>query len=159
MRREYKIRIRKMKKTDIPVIGRIVSRVLSCSDAKKAREDMTEQSKELYPDEGSFVAEINGQVIGLIGYWRLSHFPKNVAWLDWFAVDKEYENHGIGSELLNHMLHILSKKNFKILCCERSSKDKCSEKFYKDHKFIECGRIKKYWEDGGDLVLLFRNIR
>jgi GNAT superfamily N-acetyltransferase len=82
-------------------------------DAKKARKDIENQSKKLYVDGKIFVAEINKKVVGIIGYWRLEHHPKWVAWMDWFAVDKEYQNRGIGSRLLLHMIKNLLRADLK----------------------------------------------
>ncbi len=144
--------------SDIPTIVKIVKKTLSTTDSRKAKKDLIDQSKRLYVNGENFVAEINGVLVGVIGYWRLNHHPKNVVWLDWFVVDKKYQNKGIGSILLKHMIQKLRKKKFKILCCEKSSKDISADKFYKSHNFKICGRIKSYWEDGGDLILLIKEI-
>jgi predicted N-acetyltransferase YhbS len=157
MSKEVKIRI--MNESDIPKIEEIIERTLGPVDASKAKKDMIGQSKGLYADGESFVAETDDEVIGVIGYWRLGHHPKKVAWLDWFAVEIRSQNQGVGSKLLSHMLNELSKKNFNILCCEKSSKDKKAENFYCKHDFCEFGRIEDYWEDGGDLVLLKKEIK
>lgn len=53
----------------------------------------------------------------------------------------------------------LIKGGFKMLCCEASSKGDTSKIFYAKHKFVEFGRIKNYWEDGGDLILLVKYIQ
>jgi ribosomal protein S18 acetylase RimI-like enzyme len=152
------LKIRSMSKDDISTVSNIVAKTLSKADSKKAKKDFQDQSNKLYVDGENFVADVNGKVVGAIGYWRLSHHPKNVVWLDWFVVDKNYQNKGIGSKLLNHMTKKLRRKGFKLICCEKSSKDTASDAFYKFHQFKPEGRIKNYWEDGGELIILAKNI-
>lgn len=156
VKKNFNIKIRKMKISDILQIERLIQRVLSHVDARKAKKDMIDQSKKLCVDGENFVAEIDNKVIGIIGYWRLGHHPKKVVQLDWFAVHENYQNKGIGSKLLLYMISKLKKRNFQMLCCEKSSKDISSKFFYNKHKFIEFGRIRNYWEDGGDLILLVK---
>jgi len=155
---DLKIKIRKMKPSDIPSCGRVIQQAIGSRDAKKAKKDLIDQSKKLYVEGENFVADINGKIAGIIGYWRLGHHPKKVAWLDWFAVDESYQRKGIGSKLLSHMLNRLSKKHFQMLCCEKSGEGVSSKLFYAKHKFVEFGRIKDYWENGEDLILLVKHL-
>ncbi|MFA6991843.1 MAG: GNAT family N-acetyltransferase [Candidatus Gracilibacteria bacterium] len=151
-----RMKIRKMRISDIPSIGKIIQQSLSNTDAKKAEKDLMDQSKKLYVEGENFVAEINNKVVGVIGYWRLGHHPKKVVWLDWFAVNEEYQRRGIGSKLLLYMINKLSKKKFQMLCCEKSGEGLSSKLFYAKHKFVEFGKIKNYWENNGDLILLVK---
>lgn len=153
-----KVKIRKMKISDLPSIQKIIQRTLSIVDAKKAIKDMADQSNNLYADGGNYVAEINKSVVGVIGYWKLGHHAKKAIWLDWFAVDKNYQNKGIGSKLFLYLITQIKKRGYEMLCIEKSSKDISAQFFYNKHGFVEFGRIGNYWEDSGDLVLLVKHL-
>jgi len=152
------LKIRKMKIPDLPSIEEIIQRTLSIVDAKKATKDMADQSNNLYADGGNYVAEINKKVVGVIGYWRLGHHAKKAVWLDWFAVDKNYQNKGIGSKLFLFLVSQVKKRGYEMLCIEKSSKDISAQFFYDKQGFVEFGRIGNYWEDAGDLVLLVKHL-
>lgn len=152
------LKIRNMKHSDIPAIVRIISSDLSPVDGRKAHKDLTDQSRKLYDDGKVFVAEAGGKILGIIGYWRLGYHPRKVCWMDWFGVEKNHKRMGIGSALLLNMLPILRKKRYRMICCEKSSKDIPAKLFYEKHGFKESGRIKKYWEDGGDWVVLVKQL-
>lgn len=152
------LKIRNMKHSDIAKIVRIISRDLGQLDGRKAQKDMAEQQQKLYVDGQVFVAEANGELLGVIGYWRMPYHPKKVCWMDWFGVEKSHKRMGIGSALLSHMLKALAKKKYKMLCCEKSSRDIPAKLFYEKHGFKEAGKIKGYWEDGGDWVVLVKRL-
>ncbi|HII14791.1 MAG TPA: GNAT family N-acetyltransferase [Nanoarchaeota archaeon] len=159
MAKDYpNLKIRNMKHSDIPAMVHIISTDLSPIDGKKAHKDLTDQSRKLYDDGQVFVAESEGKLLGLIGYWRMHYHPKTVCWMDWFGVEKNHRRTGIGSALLLYMLPVLAKKRYRMLCCEKSSKDIAAKLFYERYGFKEAGRIKKYWEDGGDWVVLVKKL-
>lgn len=56
------------------------------------------------------------------------------------------------------MIPILAKKRYKMICLEKSSKNIAAKFFYKKHGFKEAGKIEKYWEDGGDWIVLVKRI-
>lgn len=152
------LKIRKMRHSDIPKIVSIISRDLGPLDGKKAKKDMAEQQQKLYVDGQVFVAEDKSGLLGVIGYWHMPYHPKNVCWMDWFGVEKNHKRMGIGSALLLHMLKFLAKKKYRMLCCEKSSKDIAAKLFYEKHGFKEAGKIARYWEDGGDWIVLVKRI-
>lgn len=152
------LKIRGMRSSDIPAIVRIISTDLSPIDGRKAHKDLTGQSRKLYDDGRVFVAEDKSGLLGVIGYWHMPYHPKKVCWMDWLGVEKNHKRRGIGSALLLNMLSILRKKRYRMICCEKSSKDIPAKLFYERYGFKESGRIKKYWEDGGDWVVLVKRI-
>lgn len=147
-----------MQKSDVNAVSRIIARTISGADSKKAKKDMKDQSNRLYAAGENFLACIGKKCIGVIGYYKLNHHPRKVAWLDWFAVNKSYQQKGVGSKLLLHMIKVLKRKKYKMLLCEMSSKG-TAKRFYAKHKFRKFGQLKNYWEDGGDLILLVKEIK
>ena len=72
------------------------------------------------------IAVINGDVVGVIGWYQDnvhyadtamgSKFPGEKAyWVGFFAVDETYRNKGIGSLLLQELENVLKNKNIKDL--------------------------------------------
>jgi predicted N-acetyltransferase YhbS len=152
------LKIRRMRALDISPVSNIIRRALNEVDSKNAKKGFTAQYDDTYLLSESFVAETSGSVVGVIGYWKVKDHPKNVAWLDWFAIDPCHQNNGIGTKLFFHLLARLKKKKISLLCCDKSGKYSSSNCFYKKQGFKEFGRMAEYWEDGSDLILLSRKI-
>ena len=152
------ITIRKMTKKDIIRISLLIGNTLHYLDGRKAKIDLTCQKNALYDKGENYIPLLDKKINGTIGYRRLKTHPKYVVWLDWFVVNSNYQKKGVGTVLFNFLMHKLKNKKFKILCCEKSDKNKSSNTFYKKVGFTTYGMMKKYWEDGSNLVLLFRKI-
>lgn len=152
------VKIRKLRNSDASYITKMLRDFWTKVSPKMWKRELSADYKELYDANEDFVAVINNDIAGVIGYWRLNHEPKKIVWLDWLIVHKNYRRRGIGSILLKHLLKVLQKAKIKMLCVEHSSKDVAAEKFYRARGFKEQGRIPDYWDDGGDLVILTKKV-
>ncbi len=91
--------IRKMKLADTEAILRIYKYVTKRNDIVDLKQIIDEQA--LREDNGCFVAELEGRLVGYIVSYVLpgSFGTRQSAWIPMFAVDPDYMGHGIGQRL------------------------------------------------------------
>jgi predicted N-acetyltransferase YhbS len=115
---EFKPIMRDFQEKDLVRSVDIIYETLGKSMAKKAREDLSEglRSKtHIYSYLKRKVFDLNGQVIALIGVYKLSTHPENLFGVCWFAVDKGYQGKGLGKELLTWAMEETRKNKKDIL--------------------------------------------
>ena len=106
-------RIREIRGSDIPRTIEIVERVFPLKlDVDSYKRDIIEYfSSQSYPrevaecvdpnlidgeykKEALFVLEVDGQVVGISGYYPDEYNTPGVLWLHWTAIDPEYQRKG-----------------------------------------------------------------
>jgi N-acetylglutamate synthase-like GNAT family acetyltransferase len=154
-----KIKIRKLKKQDIPACLKIVLKTNVSSSAKEAKKIMdlslVKGIKFLNPEY--YVLEIKGKITGISGLYYDYEDPKNVLWLDYLAVLPELQGKGYGSLMFENLTKVAKSKKIKMLCVftDRQS----AVDFYKSKSFEICGEIKNYYGTSKPKIWLYKNLK
>jgi ribosomal protein S18 acetylase RimI-like enzyme len=98
---ETKIKIRRMVDEDMPKV-KVIDRSLSGSQRSISWQVEAEAEAEVYRPALSFVAELDGVVVGfLLGDIRGVEYGKDVkGWIDMMGVHPKYQHLGIGRRLV-----------------------------------------------------------
>jgi len=101
--------------------------------------------------EGFMLAEINGIVVGYVVGFQTSRKTGRIFSL---AVLPEYQNRGIGSNLLEEIINYLRQRGaFEVILEVRVSNIK-AKRFYERHGFYQVRVLKRYYNDGEDAYLM-----
>jgi ribosomal protein S18 acetylase RimI-like enzyme len=142
-------KIRKLKEEDIPAAAGIISETMGRRQGKAAETKIKLSLKGcgLYKDHEFLVAHEGNTILGIIGFFSYAGDPKDVYWLDYFAVAPEHQKKGTGTHLMEFVENKLKeKKGVRLLCLDTGSTDNYKEarKFYRKHGFKVKGRIENY---------------
>jgi len=150
-------KIRSLRKEDINVCLKIVLETeasSSRSEAKKIMEySLAKGIKPLNPNY--YVLELDKKIIGVSGLYYDYEDPKDVIWIDYFAILSKYQKQGYGSKMMENLVSICKKKKVRMLCVF-TDKDGALA-FYQKKGFNTCGKIDKYYGNK-PRVWLYRNI-
>ena len=116
----------------------------SCSrkEAKKVMEfSLAPGIKPLNPNY--YVLFLDNKIVGVSGLYYDYEDPKDVMWMDYFAVAPDLQKHGFGTKMLENLVNICKKKKVRILCVFTDNDN--ALKFYKNHGFEVCGKIDNYY--------------
>ena len=114
----------------------------SRSEAKKIMEySLVPGIKPLNPNY--YVLELDKEIIGVSGLYYDYEDPKDIMWMDYFAVKPKFQRNGYGTIMLKNLEHICKKKKVRRLCVFTDKKG--ALEFYKKNKFKVCGEIKNYY--------------
>jgi len=94
--------------------------------------------------DGFFVAKIDNKIVGFIvcdDDWYSKYEGKTVGAIHEFAVDKDYQGHGIGRKLMERCLEYLKGKEIELWVGEKNERAK---RFYREYGFVEDGRHGKW---------------
>lgn|SRR3989338_7609465 len=146
--------IRDLSKKDIPKCLKIVLEAGASSNAKEAKKLM-EYSLEkgiapLNPDY--YVLVLDNEVIGVSGLYYDYEDPKDIMWMDYFAVAPEFQRRGYGSKMMENLEKMCRKLKVRMLCVFTYNEG--ALKFYEKNGFKICGRIENYYEDGRPRIWL-----
>ena len=116
-----------------------------------SRESM---EKELYNVFSKYVvAKIDNRIIGFGGMWLIideGHITN-------IAVHPEFREYGVGSKILQGLIHICNEHNAHAMTLEVRSSNLPAQGLYKKYGFLEEGIRKKYYEDTGeDAILMWK---
>lgn len=150
--------IRDLKKEDIPAALKIALETGASCNALEARKVM-EMSlvpgiSPLNPDY--YVLVLNNEIIGISGLFYDYEDPKDVFWMDYFAVKPDLQKHGYGTKMLENLVRICKGKKARMLCVFTDNKN--ALKFYKHNGFKVCGKIKDYYAEGKSRIWLFKKL-
>ncbi|MFC1580075.1 GNAT family N-acetyltransferase [Thermodesulfobacteriota bacterium] len=103
-----------------------------------------------------YVALLDSQIAGVIGYCFDYFSTDHVLWLGWFVVDEEYRGNRIGSNLLRKVEESLIKKGRKglKLFVSTESENYRALKFYQKNGFRLEGCLKDYYGENEDQLIL-----
>ena len=151
-----------MREEDVGQTVKLIHAVYGTADAKKAYKDLQisiSGEKGTYRFEDFFVAEIDGKIVAIGGFWSF-HYEPNVAHLDWFVVDPKYQRKGVGTILFRYCEKEMKKRKICVLTADTSGgKDyKAAVAFYLHNGFKIVAEIPKYWEDGSSWVYFFKRL-
>ncbi|MCX7957370.1 MAG: ribosomal protein S18-alanine N-acetyltransferase [Endomicrobia bacterium] len=101
-----------------------------------------------------FIAKIKGEIIGYIICW----VSDNTAHLLKIAVKKVFQKQGIASKLLKYLFNELLKCNVLEVILEVGINNFSAISLYKKFKFNKVVIKKKFYPDGEDAIIMFRNL-
>lgn len=127
--------------------------------ARRYYDDYFSKTSAFLKKDRVFVLVSEGRVRGVVGYFVDRYESKN-HWLGWFYVDEKFRRRGYGQKLLNHIFGELKKKRIKKLFVDTSSHKRYEPalEMYKKNGFREEARIKDYYEDGEDQIMLSKKL-
>lgn len=109
------IKIRNMTVEDLPTVFKIGVNEFDMTKIYHQHWNLTELSTHLEKEKDfCIVAELDGHVVGFaLGQERYSIWEKDLGYLEWIAVAKEYQNKGIGNALCDEMIKRFNKLGVK----------------------------------------------
>ncbi len=113
-------------------------------------------SKEITNKNARYIiATDSDKVIGFVGIWIV--FGEGD--ITNIAVDKNYRNLKIGSNLLKELFKLIKKENCEAITLEVRKSNIPAQKLYKNFGFVEEAIRKKYYDDGEDAIIMWnRNL-
>lgn len=152
--------VREAEEKDFPEVWAIYQKVLREGVYTSAVRDGNASDRCEHPiqDEvengkaSTLLAEVDGKVIGYVSIdesaWDLSRHVGELG----IAVLPEFRGVGVGSALLESVLHIASEKKLKKICLSVFNTNKLAIRLYKKFHFKEVGRRMKQFNLRGRFV-------
>lgn len=151
------MKIRSIQKEDVKRIVEIYAQT-DAYDAEKIKKFYsdfykTPNRKKTIRD---FVIVDNDKIIGFSGFAKETTGTEDVYWLNWTAIDQEYQRKGVGKFILDHIFDRLRKLDCRKLyvITTTENKYKPAVKFYKSLGFKIEGKLQDYYRKGVDSVML-----
>ena len=127
---------------------------------KIASETLTEQYTpslfnyfyETFPDL-FIVAEYYKKIVGFILAVRVA---PQIARILMISVLPDYQKSKIGTELINHLIQILKKRNITQISLEVRTDNEKAISFYKKHHFEICDTFENFYQNGEDAFMMKR---
>ena len=96
----------------------------------------------------------DNEIVGYVCYGK-APLTNGAYDLYWIAVKPEYQRHGIGKILLNHIEEEIVKLSGRLLFAETSSRAvyEKTRQFYINNSFSEEARIKDFYSKGDDKII------
>jgi len=152
------LKIKNLTEKDILASLKIVLETgASCSrkEAKKVMEfSLAPGIKPLNPNY--YVLFLDDKIIGVSGLYYDYEDPKDIMWMDYFAVKPELQKHGYGTKMLENLVSICKKEKARMLCVFTDNDN--ALKFYQKNGFEICGKISDYYEKGKDRIWLKKQL-
>jgi ribosomal-protein-alanine N-acetyltransferase len=118
-------------------------------------------SKELFEEELKrdlaryFVAEIDGEVAGYMGYWEA---PQEAHIIN-LAVGPKFRQKGLGAKMLDHCLEFARKKGARLATLEVRTSNEAAQALYAKCGFRTVAIRKKYYSDNQeDAVVMLKDL-
>lgn len=140
---DYKIR--SLQESDI---ARCVDLVLETGASSSALETKKIMKYSLAPgikplNPNYYVLTSGSRIIGISGLYYDYEDPRDIMWMDYFAVSPKFQRQGYGTRMLENLEKICRKRKTRMLCVFT---DKAGAlKFYKRNSFKVCGKIENYY--------------
>tara|TARA_Y100001949_G_C15731718_1_gene219691 strand:+ start:61 stop:534 length:474 start_codon:yes stop_codon:yes gene_type:complete len=99
-----------------------------------------------------FVADVNDKSIGYIVVSLLS--SEEPAELLSIAVDRRFQNEGIGTHLIKHLIEFLKTEGINLLRLEVAKNNYFAKNLYTKFRFVNVGIRKNYYHDPEDDAVL-----
>lgn len=139
------LKIKNLNKKDISACVKIALETEASSSGKEAKKIMEYSLapgiKPLNPNY--YVLFLNNKIIGVSGLYYDYEDPKDIMWMDYFAVLPEFQRHGYGTKMLKNLEKICKKRKTRMLCVFTDKEG--ALKFYKINGFKVCGKIENYY--------------
>jgi len=104
-----------------------------------------------------YVAKVEGETIGVIGFCRDYFSTEYSYWLGWFVVDKYYrgnKDYGVAEKLLRKVESELVKRKIRKLFVSTEDKNGRAKSFYAKNGFRREAVLRDYYYKGEDQLIL-----
>lgn len=159
------MKIREMRERDLEAVLDVVESHDE-EDAQAAQEyfeelfDLDDEEREEVGDQHFVALDDAGEVIGVGGAMEDNEEGYGIWWLGWFYVHPDHQHQGVGAALLERSLAWAREHEGRKMYVDVSSLPEYenARRFYAKHGFSEEGRLKDYYDEGEDCLLLGRRI-
>lgn len=133
------VKIRNMSIEDLPTVFKIGVNEFNMTKIYHQFWNLIELATHLEKEkELCIIAELDGHVVGFaLGRERYSSWERDLGYLEWIAVSKEYQNKGIGSALCNEMIKRFKKLGVKKILADVETKQFISKNLLEKFSFKE----------------------
>lgn len=146
-----KYEIREMKVADIPAVMEGEKRIFK----ETLGYDMLYSELTLNPYAYYFVLDIDQQIKGYIGLWIESERAEIVN----FYIDKEYQNQGYGSMILEFAINLCKMSQVPNISLEVREHNLIAISLYEKYGFKFAYRREKYYKDLEDALVMVKELR
>jgi ribosomal protein S18 acetylase RimI-like enzyme len=147
-------KIRLLQKKDIPAVARIILNTKAGSNKKEVLKLLNLSLKKgisfINPDY--FVLFSKKNIIGISGLYYDYEDPKDILWMDYFAISPKVQHQGLGSILLQNLEIICKNKKVRRLCVFAETDQAIN--FYTKNGFKIFGKLEDYYGPGRPRVWL-----
>jgi len=138
--------IKEYQRYDVEFAKRYYKRYFS-----KSKDEITEKDK-------VYVAFLDEQLVGVIGYCR-DYFTTDYSyWLGWFVVSEKFRKNKIGTKLLERVEKDLKGKKKRKLFVSTEDYNAVAKSFYTKHSFRTEGVFRDYYEEGEDQLIISKTL-
>ncbi|HJN16854.1 MAG TPA: GNAT family N-acetyltransferase, partial [Armatimonadota bacterium] len=132
------VTIREIAREDVDCVCGIIKQH-SVWDAAKASDEIKADLTDIMagvPRGHHYVAEIDGEIVGVSGWHRSCQATTGVYWLSWTYVDEARRRSGIASKLLHHVIDAVTELGGRKLYIDTGANGyEDAVSFYKRHGF------------------------
>jgi ribosomal protein S18 acetylase RimI-like enzyme len=111
-------------------------------------------------DHRDFVSvDGSGSIIGVGGVHKDDEEGDGIWWLSWWYVHPGHQNRGVGSALMEESLRWVRDWKGRKVYVDVSALDfyDKARRFYAGHGFVEEARLKDFYAEGEDMILMARS--
>jgi ribosomal-protein-alanine N-acetyltransferase len=138
--------IRRMTLEDVPAVSELDQKSFSLPWPERSfRFEVTDN-----PASRSWVAELDGNVVGMIVIWLLVD-EAHVATL---AIHPDFRRQGIGKRLLAQALRQAMQEGARSSFLEVRASNLAAQEMYRKFGYTETGRRRRYYKDNGEDAIL-----
>ena len=139
------LKIRNLNQKDISACLKIALETEASSNKKEAKKVMElSLAPGIHPlNPNYYVLELDGKIIGVSGLYYDYEDPRDIMWMDYFAIKPEFQRHHYGTKMLENLEDICKKRKARMLCVFTDKSG--ALEFYKTNGFEICGKIENYY--------------
>ena len=140
------VTIRKMRLEDVPAVAQLDQMSFSLPWPERSfRYELTDN-----PASRSWVAEVDGRIIGMIVAWLFV----DEAHIATLATHPDFRRQGIAKQLLIHALRFMRDEGAASSFLEVRESNTAAQELYREIGFEEAGVRKGYYKDNGEDAIL-----
>jgi len=151
-------KIRLLSKKDISQALRVICQAGACCNKKEGQKILSLSLKKgvsfINPDY--YVLELDKKIIGISGLYYDYEDPKDIFWMDYFAVDPKFQRQGFGTLMLQNLESICKKKKARMLCVFAETDQAVN--FYTKNNFKIFGKLKNYYGQNRNRIWLSKSL-
>lgn len=133
--------IMRMTEEDTAEVAEIEKKCFAMPWSEKSFRDEMKNKLAVY-----FVAKTEGRCVGYAGFWNVS----GEGGITNVAVLPEYRRQGVGSRIIEEMIHTANSLNLELLTLEVRKSNTAAQSLYRKYGFDIIGERKRYYRDNGE---------
>ncbi|MGB7605454.1 MAG: GNAT family N-acetyltransferase [Lutisporaceae bacterium] len=107
-----------------------------------------------------FVCEIDGKVVGHLGYTPDLRGAKDIYWAEWGYVHKDYRNIGVATDLWEYLESDIKNRGGRKIYFDVGNADEHADaiRLYEKRGYIKEGELLDYWGEGDHFLVYARKL-